>query len=116
MFPRPDVLKLYQIVDASLPGLIINACDRQSAREFVYALVGQFTALVALIIFGGGFVYLVMQGHGGYAGSLLGVGVLNAVGGFLRARLTGGSQRQRTEKEPKEPEPFVVGVQTEEGE
>jgi hypothetical protein len=35
----------------------------------------------------GGFVYLVMQGHGGYATTLLGTGALSMVAGFRVVRL-----------------------------
>jgi hypothetical protein len=35
----------------------------------------------------GGFVYLVMNGHGGYAVTLLGGGALSMVAGFRVARL-----------------------------
>jgi hypothetical protein len=36
----------------------------------------------------GGFVFLVMNGHERPAYALLGAGVLNVIGGFLRARLS----------------------------
>jgi hypothetical protein len=36
----------------------------------------------------GGFVFLVMNGHERPAYALLGAGVLNIIGGFLRARLS----------------------------
>ncbi len=51
-------------------------------------------ALVSLVIGGliglslvGGFVYLVMQNHGGYATTLLGGGALSMVAGFRATRL-----------------------------
>jgi len=43
-------------------------------------------AILAILVFGG-FVYLVIRGHTAAAGSLLGVGVLNMVQGFVRTRL-----------------------------
>jgi hypothetical protein len=35
----------------------------------------------------GGFIYLVMNDHGGYAGGLLGAGALGMVAGFRSTRL-----------------------------
>jgi len=46
----------------------------------------------------GGFVFLVMNGHEKPAYVLLGAGVLNVIGGFLRARLTDGN-REKSDKE-----------------
>lgn len=83
----PDTLKLYKEIDASLPSLIVKSIDSQLKREYRYALGGQIVAGGALFLMAGGFIYLVMNGHETPAYVLLGAGILNSIGGFLRARL-----------------------------
>ena len=93
---NPEILELYKQVDESLPGLIVQAIDGQLRREYRYALGGQIVAGLALILMAGGFVFLVMNGHEKPAYVLLGAGVLNVIGGFLRARLSdGGGKGQK---------------------
>jgi hypothetical protein len=46
----------------------------------------------------GGFVFLVMNGHETPAYVLLGTGVLNTIGGFLRARLNNASLKEQEKK------------------
>lgn len=92
---NPEILELYKGVNESLPVLIVQAIDGQLKREYRYAVGGQIVAALALIVMAGGFVYLVMNGHERPAYVLLGAGVLNTVGGFLRARLTTSSQENR---------------------
>jgi len=50
-------------------------------------MAGMLSGVVLAILVFGGFVYLVMHDHATAAGSLLGVGVLNMVQGFVRSRL-----------------------------
>lgn len=50
-------------------------------------MAGMLSGIVLAILVFGGFVYLVMRNHPAAAGSLLGVGVLNMVQGFVRSRL-----------------------------
>jgi hypothetical protein len=90
---NPEVLQLYKQVNESLPALIVQAIDGQLRREYRYAVGGQIVAALALILMAGGFVYLVMNGHEKAAYALLGAGVLNVIGGFLRARLTDGGAK-----------------------
>lgn len=53
----------------------------------------------------GGFVVLVMYGHEKPAYVLLGAGVLNTIGGFLRARLSdSGGKDKKEQKKPASPE------------
>jgi len=91
----PDVLLAYKQIDAALPMLIVQSIDGQLKREYRYALGGQFVAGIALILMAGGFVFLVMNGHEKPAYFLLGAGVLNVIGGFLRARLNSASGKQK---------------------
>jgi len=70
------------------PVLIVQAIDGQLRREYRYAVGGQIVAGLALILLSGGFVFLVMNGHERPAYALLGAGVLNVIGGFIRARLS----------------------------
>jgi hypothetical protein len=84
----PEILQIYKSIHESLPVLIVQALDAQLRREYRYAVGGQIVAGIALILMAGGFVYLVMNGHDKPAYILLGAGVLNTIGGFLRARLS----------------------------
>jgi len=95
---NPEILHLYKGVSEALPVLIVQAIDGQLRREYGYALGGQIVAGLALILMAGGFVFLVMNGHEKPAYVLLGAGVLNVIGGFLRARLTDGN-REKSDKE-----------------
>ena len=102
---NPEILQLYKQVNESLPGLIVQAIDGQLRREFRYALGGQIVAGLALVLMAGGFVFLVMNGHEKPAYALLGAGVLNVIGGFLRARLSdGGAKHHGKKSEPDESE------------
>jgi hypothetical protein len=96
----PEILQIYKSVDPALPALIVQAIDGQLKREYRYAVGGQIVAGLALILMGGGFVFLVMNGHDKPAYILLGAGVLNVIGGFLRARLgdRGGKFQNKMEK------------------
>jgi hypothetical protein len=89
----PDVLQFYKEINESLPVLIVQGIDAQLNREYRYALGGQIVAALALILMAGGFVFLVMNGHEKPAYALLGAGVLNVIGGFVRARLTDGAAK-----------------------
>jgi hypothetical protein len=95
MVLSPEILQLYKGVNEALPVLIVQAIDGQLKREYRYALGGQIAAGLALILMAGGFVFLVMNGHETPAYVLLGAGVLNTIGGFLRARLNGGGSREQ---------------------
>ena len=95
---NPEILQLYKQVNESLPGLIVQAIDGQLKREYRYALGGQIVAALALILMAGGFVFLVMNGHEKPASALLGAGVLNVIGGFLRARLSDGGAKHPGKK------------------
>jgi hypothetical protein len=100
---NPEVLQLYKQVNESLPGLIVQAIDGQLRREYRYALGGQIVAGSALILMAGGFIFLVMNGHDKPAYVLLGAGVLNVIGGFLRARLSdAGGKREKGKTQPDE--------------
>ena len=90
----PDILQAYKKIDEPLPLLIVQAIDGQLQREYKYALIGQIVAGTALVLMAGGFIFLVMNGHDKPAYALLGAGVLNIVGGFLRARLAGGDGKE----------------------
>lgn len=91
----PEILKLYKDVNDALPVLIVQAVDGQLKREYRYAMGGQIAAGLALVLMAGGFVFLVMYGHETPAYALLGAGVLNTIGGFLRARLNDGNRRSQ---------------------
>jgi predicted neutral ceramidase superfamily lipid hydrolase len=94
----PEILLLYKSVNETLPVLIVQAIDGQLKREYRYALGGQIVAGLALILLAGGFVYLVMNGHERPAYALLGAGVLNVIGGFLRARLNDGGGKNKVKE------------------
>ena len=95
---NPEILQLYKGISEDLPALIVQAIDAQLSREYRYALGGQVVAGIALILMAGGFVFLVMNGHEKPAYFLLGAGVLNIIGGFLRARLNSGDERKNQAK------------------
>lgn len=95
---NPEILHLYKQVNESLPALIVQAIDGQLRREYRYALGGQIVAALALILMAGGFVFLVMNGHEKPAYVLLGAGVLNVIGGFLRARLRDDAEKHPEKK------------------
>lgn len=78
---NPEILQLYKGINEALPVLIVQAIDGQLRREYRYAFAGQIVAGLALILMAGGFVFLVMNGHEKPAYVLLGVGVLNVIGG-----------------------------------
>jgi hypothetical protein len=102
---NPEILQLYKQVNDSLPDLIVQAIDGQLKREYRYALGGQVVAGLALVLMAGGFVFLVMNGHERPAYALLGAGVLNIIGGFLRARLSdGGGKSHGKNSQPDENE------------
>ncbi len=92
---NPEILQLYKGINEALPALIVQAVDAQLKREYRYALGGQIVAGLALLLMAGGSVFLVMNGHEKPAYVLLGAGVLNVIGGFLRARLSSGGRKQR---------------------
>ena len=94
----PEILQLYKGISEALPVLIVQAIDAQLRREYRYALGGQVVAGIALILMAGGSVFLVMNGHEKPAYFLLGAGVLNVIGGFLRARLNSGDGRKNQAK------------------
>ena len=96
---NPEILQLYKNIHESLPVLIVQALDTQLKREYRYAVGGQIVAGIALILMAGGFVYLVINGHDRPAYFLLGAGVLNTIGGFLRARLSERSQNRSDREE-----------------
>jgi len=104
---NPEILQLYKGINEDLPVLIVQAIDAQLKREYRYALGGQIVAGIALLLMAGGFVFLVMYGHEKPAYALLGAGVLNIIGGFLRARLSDGGRKENGKKakleEHKEP-------------
>jgi hypothetical protein len=85
---NPEILLFYKGINEALPVLIVQSIDSQLKREYRYALGGQIVAGIALVLMAGGFVFLVMNGHERPAYALLGAGVLNVIGGFLRARLS----------------------------
>jgi hypothetical protein len=97
---NPEILQFYKDLDPSLPALIVHAIDGQLKREYRYALGGQIVAGGALLLMAGGFIFLVMNGHETPAYVLLGAGVLNAIGGFLRARLSAPSRNDSTSNTP----------------
>jgi len=85
--PSAELLREYDIVGHDLPSKVITAWQSGHDRSFRYAMaaliIGGLLALGLL----GGFIYLVMQGHGGYAATLLGGGTLSMVAGFRSVRL-----------------------------
>lgn len=100
---NPEILQFYKGIDESLPVLILQAIDGQLKREYRYVLGGQIVAGFALILMAGGSIFLVMNGHEKPAYALLGAGVLNVIGGFLRARLSdAGGKGQRRKAQPDE--------------
>jgi len=100
---NPETLLFYKGINEALPVLVIQSIDGQLKREYKYALGGQIVAGIALVLMAGGFVFLVVNGHERPAYALLGAGVLNVIGGFLRARLSNSAGKQR-EKNPRQDE------------
>jgi hypothetical protein len=87
LVPSPALLKEYDLIGHDLPGLIVQAGQTELRRSFLYAMTALLIGGLISLSIVGGFVYLVMQGHGGYAGALLGAGALNMVAGFQTVRL-----------------------------
>jgi len=87
LVPSPEQLEQFRKVGPELPGLVMQARDREIQREFFYAAIALGIAALALVLVLGGFVYLVMQGHPTEAKILLGAGVLGLIASFIRARL-----------------------------
>jgi len=85
--PNPDLLKQYAIVAPELPALVMAEWGHRHRRAFWYALVSLVIGGVLALSLVGGFIYLVMNDHGGYAGGLLGAGALGRVAGFRSTRL-----------------------------
>ena len=85
--PGAEILAAYAKVSPDLPAHVLEEWSLRHRRAFLYAI----TALVIGGILGvaliGGFVYLVLTGHGGYAAALLGAGAISMVAGFRAARL-----------------------------
>jgi small-conductance mechanosensitive channel len=84
---NPEQLKEFQVIDPALPALVVEARTLELKRQFHYAVLALVAGLVAFLSMVGGFVFLVLQGHSGAAGLLLGAGVLGLVAGFVRSRL-----------------------------
>jgi len=99
---NPEILQFYKGINDALPVLVVQAIDGQLKREYRYALGGQIVAGAALILMAGGFIFLVMNGHEKPAYVLLGAGVLNVIGGFLRARLSNAGGKDREKDTPPE--------------
>lgn len=94
LIPDAATLAEFQHIDTGLPVRLVEIAAREAEREYRYAMLALVCgALIALAVIGG-FIYLVMQGHGAYAGGLLGAGVLTMIGGFLRARLSPSGDHQ----------------------
>lgn len=85
--PGPQVLQGYREIHPDLPAIVMQEWSFRNRRAFIYATIALIIGgLVALSLIGG-FIYLVMQGHGGYGSALLGAGALGIVAGFLKSRL-----------------------------
>lgn len=85
--PSPELLREYDSVGHDLPGMIVAAWQARHRRSFIYAMVALIIGGMLALGMVGGFVYLVMQGHGRYALTLLGAGALGMVAGFRSVRL-----------------------------
>ena len=84
--PHADILKFYAEVSPDLPVMIIEEWRSHVRRSFSYAMtslvIGGILATLLLV----GFVFLAMNGLGGYAVTLLVAGALGMVAGFRFAR------------------------------
>lgn len=98
--PAPFLLRYYKNIDNTLPALVIKSLDAQLTHEYRYALCGQIVAAMALLLMAGGFIYLVLHEQERPAYALLGAGVLNAIGGFLRARLRANEESTKAVATP----------------
>jgi hypothetical protein len=85
--PSPDVLRAYGLVSPDLPFYIVKVWRADHSRNFWYATTALIIGGLLAISLIGGFVYLVMQQHGGYAAGLLGAGAFGMVAGFRASRL-----------------------------
>lgn len=85
--PSAELLREYDLVGHDLPNLVIEAWQAGHRRSFRYAMTALFIGGLLAMSLIGGFIYLVMQGHGGYAATLLGGGALSMVAGFRSVRL-----------------------------
>jgi hypothetical protein len=83
----PTLLNAYSQIDKALPALVVQAQQIEATQEYRYSLVGLLSGGILMLSLIGGFVYLVMVGHTGAAGTLLGAGVLGIILNFIRARL-----------------------------
>lgn len=84
--PGPDFLRLYSHIDPSFPMFVLHEWRARERRPFVYAMTGQIIGGVLAAALIGGFIYLVMNGHGYYAAGLLAAGAISMVTGFRIGR------------------------------
>jgi uncharacterized membrane protein len=86
----PSVEQLTQIstdLGPKMAELIVQIAARNQRGELLYATLSLLGGLIVAVGVIGGFVYLVVQGYPKAAAGLLGVGVLNVIGGFVRNRV-----------------------------
>lgn len=85
--PPPELLEKFAVYGPELPLSVMKLWSLAHQRSYRYAMLGLAIGGVLGLGLIGGFVYLVMQGHGGYATTLLGTGALSMVAGFRVVRL-----------------------------
>ena len=84
--PNADILKFYAEVSPDLPVMIIEEWRSHVRRPFSYAMASLVIGGILATSLVVGFVYLVVNGHGGYAVTLLVAGALGMLAGFRFAR------------------------------
>lgn len=85
--PSPELLDQYAYISPEMPGLVMAEWSHRHRRAFLYALVSLLIGGLLALSLVGGFIFLVMNGRGGYAVTLLGAGALSMVAGFRSTRL-----------------------------
>lgn len=86
VLPPPELLELFSRFGPELPAQVLQMWAGAHQRAYRYAMLSLAIGGVLGLALIGGFVYLVMNNHGSWAGALLGTGAIGMVAAFLRAR------------------------------
>lgn len=78
---------MYASIDPRLPQLIVQAAMEYDRHAYHFAVISTLAAWNLAAVAIGGFIYLIVTGHPGGAGSLLGATVVGMIAGFRRSRL-----------------------------
>jgi hypothetical protein len=87
VLPPPELLEVFTRFGPEMPAKVLRLWGDAHVRAYRYAILSLVIGGLLGLALIGGFIYLVMQGHGTYAGVLQGAGALSMVAGFRSTRL-----------------------------